>query len=77
MISIYDGYVLSKPDEIFFIHVDFVKYANLTCERKRTKLQMYLIDELQMRYDLKLFQIILNLMEVMCLVQECMKNSVG
>jgi len=26
-----------------------------------------------MRYDLKLFQFILNLMEIMCLEQECMK----
>jgi len=25
-----------------------------------------------MRYDVNLFQIILNLMEIMCLVQECM-----
>ena len=30
-----------------------------------------------MRYDLKLFQFILNLMEIMCLVHESMKCSVG
>lgn len=52
-----------------FIHVDLVKDASLTCcDRKRTRLKVYLINELPMRYDLKLFQFILNLMEVMCLV---------
>jgi len=34
---------------------------------------VYLIDELPMRYDMNLFQFILNLMEVMCLVQEAWK----
>ena len=38
---------------------------------------MHLIDGPPMRYDLKLFQFILNLMEIMCLVQESMKCSVG
>ena len=33
---------------------------------------MYLIDELPMRYDVNLFQIVLNLMEIMYLVQESM-----
>jgi len=33
-------------------------------------LQVYLIDELPMRYDWKLFQFILDLMEVMYLVRE-------
>lgn len=33
---------------------------------------MYLIDELPMRYDVNLCQFILNLMEFMCLEQECM-----
>jgi len=52
-----------------FIHDDLVKYASLTyCDMKQTKLQVYLIDRPLMRYVLKLFQFILNLMEVMCLV---------
>ena len=38
---------------------------------------MYLIDEPPMRYDLNLFQFILNLMEIMCVVQEIIKCSVG
>ena len=33
---------------------------------------MYLIDELPMRYDVNLFQFILNLMEVMFFGQESM-----
>jgi len=53
------------------MHVDLVKYASLICcDRKRTRLQMYVIGELQMRYDVNLFQFILNLMEVMCFIQE-------
>ena len=36
------------------------------------KLQVYLIDELSMRYDVNLFQFILNLLAFMCFVQECM-----
>jgi len=52
-----------------FIHNDLVKYANLTCSnKKQIELQVYVIDGPPMRYDLKLFQIILNLMEMMCLV---------
>jgi len=38
---------------------------------------MYLIDELPMSYDVNLFQFISRLMEVMYLVQECMKCPVG
>jgi len=37
---------------------------------------VYLIDEILVKYDLKLFQFILNLMEVMCLVQEARKCPV-
>lgn len=37
---------------------------------------MYLIDELPIRYDLKLFQFILNLMVIICLVQKARKSSV-
>lgn len=37
---------------------------------------MYLIDKLPMRYDVNLFQFILNLMEVMCLIQEARKFPV-
>lgn len=56
-----------------FIHDDFLKDASLTCyDRKQKKLQVYLIEELPMRYDLNLFEFILKLMEIMCLVQECM-----
>ena len=51
-----------------FIYVNLVKYPSLTCcDKKMTWLQMYLIEELPMRYDVNLFQFILNLMEVMCL----------
>jgi len=61
-----------------FIYVDLVKYASLNyCDRKWTWLQMYLIDKLLVRYGMNLFQFISNLMEVMCLVQECMKCLVG
>ena len=38
---------------------------------------MYLIKELPIRYDLNLFEFILNLMEVICLVPEGMRCSVG
>lgn len=52
-----------------FIHDDLVKDASLTCfDKKRTKLQVYLVEGPPMRYDLKLFQLFLNLMEFMCLV---------
>ena len=51
-----------------FIHDDLVKDASLTCyDRKQIKFQVYLVDRPPMRYDLKLFQFILNLMEIMCL----------
>lgn len=51
-----------------FIYDDLIKDASLTChDRKQTGLQVYLIDELPMRYDLKLFQFTLNLMKIMCL----------
>ena len=36
---------------------------------------MYLIGKLLMRYDFKLFQLILNPMEIMCLIQESMGNA--
>ena len=39
--------------------------------------KVYLIDGPPMRYDLNLFQSILNLMEVMCLVQEEEKCMIG
>ena len=62
-------YELTRCD--IFMHDDFIKDASLTCcDRKRTRLKMYLIGELPMRYDVNLFQFILNLMEVMFLVQE-------
>ena len=55
------------------IHDDLVKDASLTCyDKERTRWQLYLIDELPMRYDVNLCQFILNLMEFMCLEQECM-----
>jgi len=55
-----------------FIHDDLVKDVSLACcESNRIGLQMFLIDEIPMRYDLILFQFILNLMEIMCLEQEC------
>ena len=38
-------------------------------------MQVYLIDDLPMRYDMNSFQFILNLMEIMCLVQESMNMS--
>ena len=38
---------------------------------------MYLIDEVPIRYGLKLFQFIYNLMVFMCLVQEALKCTVG
>ena len=39
-----------------FIHVDLVKDASLnSCERKRTRFQVYLIHELPMRYDVNSF----------------------
>jgi len=61
-----------------FIIDDLVKnYILTSCDKKRTKLQMYLVDRPPMSYDLKLFQFILNLIEIMCLVQESMKCSVG
>jgi len=57
-----------------FIHDDLVKDVSLTCcDKKQTELQVYLIDGPPMRYDLKLFQFIFNLMEIMCLVLESMK----
>ena len=57
-----------------FIHDDLVQDDSLTCcERKQTELQVYLIDGPPMRYDLKLFHFILDLMEIMCFVQESMK----
>ena len=59
------------------IHDVLVKDAILTCcDTKRRELQVYLLDELPMRYDFNLFQFILNLMEILCLVQECM-NMLG
>ena len=59
-----------------FIHDDLVKDASLTCyDRMHLGLQVYLIDGLPMRYDLNLFKFILNLMEIMCLVQESMELS--
>jgi len=61
-----------------FILDDLVKDASLTsCDRKRTKLQLYLVDRPPMRYDLNLPQFISNLMESMCLVHGSMKCSVG
>jgi len=61
-----------------FIHDDFVKDASLTgCDRKRTKLQLYLGYDPLVRHDVNLFQFILNLMEVMCLLQEAQKCPVG
>ena len=61
-----------------FIHDDLVKDVSLTCcDRKKTELQVYHIDKLLMMYDLKLFKFVLNLMEVMCLVQENMKCPIG
>jgi len=61
-----------------FIHADLVKFGSLTCcDRKQIGFQVYLIDELAMRYDVNLFQFILNLMEGMCLVQESWKFPVG
>ena len=57
-----------------FIDDGLVKDVSLTYyDKKQIGLQMYLIDKLPMRYDVSLFQFILNLMEVMCLVQENMK----
>ncbi len=51
-----------------FIQDYLVKDASLTCcDRKRIELQVHLIDGPPMKYDLKLFQFILNLMEIMCL----------
>lgn len=48
------------------IHDGLVKDASFTCcDRKQTRLQVYLIDELPMRYDADLFQFILKLMEIM------------
>ena len=41
-----------------FIHDDLLKDVSLTCcDRKRIGLQVYLIDELPMRYGLWLFQL--------------------
>jgi len=61
-----------------FIHDDLVKDASLNCcDKKRTKLQVYLVNRPSMRYDLKLFNFNLNLMEIMCLVQESKKCPVG
>ncbi len=39
------------------------------------RLQMYLIHKLSMRYDVNLFKFILNLIEVVCLVQERMNMA--
>lgn len=61
---------------MIFIYGDLVKNAGLTCcERKKMRLQMYLIHKLSMRYDVNLFKFILNLIEVVCLVQERMNMA--
>ena len=61
-----------------FIHDDLVKDASLTCHgRKQTELQVHLVDGPPMRYDVNLFKFILNLIAVMCLVQEARKFLVG
>ncbi len=73
MTFFYDGCVWDNL--MWYLYL--VKYASLTCcYWKRKRLQMYLIDKLPMQYNVNLFQFILNLMEVMCLVQEYMKCSV-
>ena len=56
----------------------FDQTTSLSCYNMKWKyLKMYLIDEPLMRYDVNLFQFILNLMEIMCLVQEALKFSIG
>jgi len=61
-----------------FICVDLVKDVSLnSCDRKWRGLKMYLISDLPMRYDVNLFQFIMNLMEVMFLVQEAWTCPVG
>jgi len=61
-----------------FIHDDSVKDVSLTYwDEKQIRLQVYLIDELPMMYDVNLFQFILNLMELICLVQEAWKFPIG
>ena len=72
MIMVYDGYmwfmmVVLWPKQMWYVYpwcLDQTVSLN-SCGRKRKKLQVCLINELPMRYDLNLFQFILDLMEVM------------
>lgn len=60
------------PNQMWYVYTRWFSWrlGLTTCDRKWTDLQVYLIDEAPMRYDLNLVQFILNLMVVICLVQE-------